>query len=264
MENKISVVIRNKNEAEDLEFLLFNLTNRYIDSIDEIIVVDNESTDDSQKITEKYGARFETIKNFSYGGSANFAAEKAKGDIIVIFSAHSYPVSPEFFDVINEKFHFNERLAGVRCLHTPNDYRNYILNIDAEKDPNKSGLIFTGSAFRKKVWEKIPFNDKVPTFEDKDWTKRVLKNGYQIEFAPVVFAYKVSRTKAQAYFRRTNDLLGNYQIWHREIKVRQAFNNVVATFLNGFKNLFLDVYYAIKFFFFVLKFKKRKPEKFKY
>ena len=96
-------------------------------------------------------------------------------------------------------------MAGVRCLHAPNDYRNYILSIDAENDPNKSGLIFTGSAFRKKVWEKIPFNDKVPTFEDKDWTKRVLKKGYQIEFAPVIFAYEVSRTKAQAYFRRKND-----------------------------------------------------------
>ncbi|MAC63388.1 MAG: glycosyl transferase family 2 [Zunongwangia sp.] len=260
----ISVVIRNKNEAKDLEFLLFNLTNRYSHAIDEIIVVDNESTDGSERVTKKFNARFETIKNFSYGGSANFAAEKAKGDIVVIFSAHSYPVSPEFFDVIKEKFDTNKKLAGVRCLHAPNDYRNYILSIDAENDPNKSGLIFTGSAFRKKVWEKIPFNDKVPTFEDKDWTKRVLKKGYQIEFAPVIFAYEVSRTKAQAYFRRKNDLLGNYQIWHMEIKVRQAFNNVVATFLNGSKRLFIDVYYAIKFFFFVLEFKKKKPEKFEY
>ncbi len=260
----ISVVIRNKNEAKDLEFLLLNLTSRYSDSIDEIIVIDNESTDESDKITEKYGARFESIKKFSYGGSANFAAEKAKGDIIVIFSAHSYPVSPEFFDVIKEKFDTNKKLAGVRCLHAPNDYRNYILNIGAEKDANKSGLIFTGSAFRKKVWEKIPFNDKVPTFEDKDWSKRVLKKGFQIEFAPVVFAYEVNRTKAQAYFRRKNDLLGNYQIWHKETRTRQAFNNVVVTFFNGFKKLFIDVYYAIKFFFFVLEFKKKKPEKFEY
>ncbi|WBL23187.1 glycosyltransferase [Zunongwangia sp. HRR-M8] len=264
MEDKISIAIRNKNEAKDLEFLLFNLTDRYSDTIDEIIVIDNESTDESEKITEKYGARFETIKNFSYGGSANFAAEKAKGDIVVIFSAHSYPVSPEFFDVIKEKFDANKRLAGVRCLHTPNDYRNYILSIDAEKDPNKSGLIFTGSAFRKSVWQQIPFNDKVPTFEDKDWTKRVLKKGYQIEFAPVVFAYEVRRTKAQSYFRRKNDLLGNYQIWHKEVKMRQAFNSIVGTFLNGSKNLFIDTFYAIKFLFFVLKFKIKKPEKFKY
>ncbi|WP_417887306.1 glycosyltransferase [Zunongwangia sp.] len=260
----ISVVIRNKNEAKDLEFLLFNLTSRYSDSIDEIIVIDNESKDESKKIAEKFKVRFETIKDFSYGGSANFAAEKATGDIIAIFSAHSYPVSPNFFKSIKEKFDNNKKLAGVRCLHSSNDYRNYILNIGVEKDPNKSGLIFTGSAFSKKVWEKIPFNDKVPTFEDKDWTLRVVKKGYEIEFAPVVFAYEIRRSKAQSYLRKTNDLLGNYQIWHEEVKMRQAFNNVVGTFLNGSKNLFIDTFYAIKFLFFVLKFKIKKPEKFKY
>ncbi len=46
----ISVVIRNKNQSKALAFLLKNLTERYIDDIDEIIVIDNLSTDNSKEI----------------------------------------------------------------------------------------------------------------------------------------------------------------------------------------------------------------------
>ena len=61
----ISVVIRNKNQDEALAFSLKNLTERYLDDISEIIVVDNLSTDSSEEVSKKYGARFETIENFS-------------------------------------------------------------------------------------------------------------------------------------------------------------------------------------------------------
>ncbi len=115
------------------------------------------------------------LEKFSYGGSANFAAQKAKYPIVVIFSAHSYPVSHDFFKLISKKFNENPNLAGLRCLHSSNDYKNFINKFHAKSDPNRSGLIFSGSAFNKKVWEKHPFREDVATFEDKEWSKRVLK-----------------------------------------------------------------------------------------
>ncbi|MDP5158585.1 MAG: glycosyltransferase [Flaviramulus sp.] len=260
----ISVVIRNKNQSKALEFLLSNLTNRYSEDIDEIIVVDNLSADDSEAITKKYNARFETISDFSYGGSANFCAEKSKNEIIVIFSAHSYPVSPNFFSAIKTAFETNESLAGVRCLHSSNDYKNYILNISAKQDPNKSGLIFSGSAFRKSVWKKIEFNIDVPTFEDKDWTKRVLKAGYDIEFVPVIFSYSISRNSKQLFFRFKNDLIGNYQIWHEEPKLTSVLKGTLYSIFKAFKTMLISIFYAIKRFLFVLKFKINKPKKFEY
>ncbi|KAA5822445.1 glycosyltransferase [Algibacter amylolyticus] len=260
----ISVVIRTKNQSKALEFLLSNLKNRYSNDIDEVIVVDNLSEDNSKEIAVKYNARFETITNFSYGGSANFCAEKAKNEIIVIFSAHAYPVSPDFFSTIKKQFEQNKKLAGVRCLHSSNDYENYIINIPATQDPNKSGLIFSGSAFRKSTWDKIKFNENVPTFEDKDWTKRVLKAGYDIEFAPVVFNYRISRNDKQKFFRFKNDLIGNYQIWHTEPKLINVTKGTLVSIINAFKVLFISIYYAFKRFFLTLKFKLNKPKKFEY
>ena len=260
----ISVVIRAKNQAKALDFLLSNLKNRYETDIDEVFVIDNLSTDNSEEIAKKYNAKFETITNFSYGGSANFAVEKAKNNIIVIFSAHSYPVSPDFFKVIKQKFEGNPNLAGTRCLHSNNDYKNYINNISAKEDPNKSGLIFSGSAFSKKVWEKIPFNENVPTFEDKDWTKRVLNAGYDIEFAPVIFNYEIKRTKAQEFFRFKNDIIGNYQIWHQDFTIKNAVSGLVMSNVNNLKLFFVNLYYSFSRFIFQIKFKLNKPKKFKY
>lgn len=258
----ISVVIRNKNQAPALSFLLKNLTERYAQDIAEIIVVDNLSSDSSMDVATSFGARFVTIENFSFGGSANVCAKEAQFPIIVIFSAHSYPVSHDFFKLIQSKFDGNSNLAGLRCLHSSNDYRNYINNIPATQDPNKSGLIFSGSAFSKKVWEKHPFREDVATFEDKEWTVRVLKEGYEIDFVPAIFAYEIKRNHKQLFFRYKNDLVGNYQLWHQEVSVFQAIKGLLASLWNSSATFFKELKYAFLRFWFLMKFIRNKPKQF--
>lgn len=258
----ISVVIRNKNQVTALSFLLKNLTERYATDIAEIIVVDNQSSDDSEAVTKLYGARFVTIEKFSYGGSANLAAQEASYDIVVIFSAHSYPVSHDFFRIIREKMQSNPNLAGLRCLHSTNDYRNYINKISAKSDPNKSGLIFSGSAFSKKVWEEHPFREDVATFEDKEWTKRVLEQGYEIDFVPSIFHYEIQRTPKQQFFRFKNDVVGNYQLWHEDVCFLSASKAFLGAVINSFKMFFNSLFYALKRYAYLLTFMFNKPNKF--
>ncbi|ULC60566.1 glycosyltransferase [Flaviramulus sp. BrNp1-15] len=258
----ISVIIRNKNQDKALSFLLKNLTERYIDDISEIIVLDNQSTDNSENISKKFGARFITIEKFSYGGSANFATKKAKFPIIVMFSAHSYPVSHDFFKLIKNKFNANENLAGLRCLHSTNDYRNFINKISAKEDPNKSGLIFSSSAFSKLVWEKYPFREDVATFEDKEWTVRVLKAGYDIDFVESIFHYEIKRSKSQLFFRFKRDLTGNYQLWHQDVNFLSATKGFMVSVLGLIRSFFIDFWYTIRRYFYIIKFLFNKPNKF--
>ncbi|RMB57425.1 glycosyltransferase [Dokdonia sinensis] len=258
----ISVVIRTKNQKDALSFLLGNLTRRYVDDIDEIIVVDNLSTDGSDQICKDYGARLVTIENFSYGGSANIAARESRNDIVVIFSAHSYPVSHDFFKLIKQGFEGNKNLAGLRCLHSTNDYRAYITDLKAKENPNRAGLIFSGSAFRRSVWEKHPFREDVATFEDKEWSKRVLEAGYEIEFVPAIFHYEIKRSRKQEFFRFKNDMVGNYQLWHKEVSLLAASNGVVATIFWLKIGFIKDVWYAIKRYLHTFKFVVNKPKKF--
>jgi len=262
MNNLVSVVIRNKNESKALEFLLKNLTERYAADVAEIIVLDNLSTDNSQQIAEKYHARFITIEHFSYGGSANMAATTATNSIVVIFSAHAYPISHDFFRVIINKFIENPTLAGVRCLNIPNDYRNYINKVSANEDPNQSGLIFAGSAFNKDVWETHKFKDDIRTFEDKEWSKRVLKNGYKIEFAPAIFSYEIKRTRRQAYFRFKNEIVGGYQLWHTKFTFAIAIKSFCKMFYVYTSNFIQDIFYLFRRLFFMMRFLMNKPKQF--
>ena len=258
----ISVVIRNKNQAKALGFLLKNLNERYDDDIQEIIVIDNLSQDNSEEIAKQFGAKFMSIENFSYGGSANFAAKHAKGPYVVIFSAHSYPVSHDFFKLILKKFESNSNLAGLRCLHSANDYRNFINNVSAKSDPNKSGLIFSGSVFNKSIWEKHPFREDVATFEDKEWSKRILNLGYDIEFVESVFCYEIKRTDRQNYFRFKNDMVGNYQLWHKDVNILEVTRGFFSSIFNSFKYFFISLFYSVRRYLFSIKFIINKPNKF--
>lgn len=258
----ISVVIRNKNQAVALAFLLKNLQDRYATDIDEVIVIDNLSTDASESVAARYKARFVSIEKFSYGGSANVAAREASNKIVVIFSAHSYPISHDFFKLIKQRFEEKPHLAGLRCLHSPNDYRNYINGVTAVQDPNKSGLIFSGSAFNREVWENHPFREDVHTFEDKEWSKRVIANGYDIAFVPSIFSYEIHRTKKQAFFRFKNDLIGNYQLWHVDIRFLAISKGLLVTVYRLKKELVIDIWYALKRYGYAVKFLFNKPEKF--
>lgn len=258
----ISVVIRNKNQEKELDFLLKNLIERYKDDIEEIIVIDNLSTDNSKIIATSYDAKFITIEKFSYGGSANLAAKVANCNIIVIFSAHSYPISDDFFIQIKKRFLANENLAGLRCLHNNGDFKNYINKISSKTDPNVSGLIFCGSAFSKKVWEKHNFKNDIYTMEDKEWTIRVLKEGFDIEFTPSIFCYNINRNEKQLFFRYKSEIIGSYQLWHKNITMKNAVNSLLGSILNAFKSFFIKIYYSFKRFYFLIQFINNKPEKF--
>lgn len=259
----ISVVIRNKNQEKALSFLLKNLTERYADDIDEIIVIDNLSTDGSKIVSEQYNAKFITIEKFSYGGSANLAAQSASNDIVVLFSAHAYPVSHDFFKLIKQKFVNREfELAGLRCLHNNNDYHGFINDLSSVHDYNKAGLIFCGSAFNKQVWNKHPFKQDIHTFEDKEWTKRVVANGYKVEFVPSIFCYQINRTKKQNFFRYKNEVVGSYQLHHTDYSIFKSFKNLIGSLYKTTESYFVDVFYVFKRFFFLIKFVLNKPKRF--
>jgi glycosyltransferase involved in cell wall biosynthesis len=260
--NKVTVVIRNKNQCIALEFLLKDLTERYKEDIGEIIVIDNMSVDNSENVILKYGAKRIQLEKFSYGGSANLAALSASNDIVVIFSAHSYPVSHDFFKQIINRFAKNDNLAGLRCLHSTNDYKNYINNVSSKTDPNISGLIFCGSAFNKKVWEQYKFKEDIRTMEDKEWSLRVIKNGFGIEFSPSIFCYDIKRNHEQIFFRFKNEIIGGYQLWHVEYNFKKAIKALIGSIIKIVKNVFIEFFYAFRRFFFVLKFIANPPRKF--
>lgn len=83
--NLVSVIITSKNEEEVIGRLILSIKNQTYPN-KEIIVVDNNSSDETLKIAKQMGAR---VYNFGPERSAqrNFGAKKAKGKYLLILDA---------------------------------------------------------------------------------------------------------------------------------------------------------------------------------
>lgn len=90
---RVSVVIRALNEGKHIGRLLKGLEQQTV-KLDEVILVDSGSTDNTVAIAEAAGCTVVHIaKNeFSFGRALNKGCAAASGDILLFASAHVYPV----------------------------------------------------------------------------------------------------------------------------------------------------------------------------
>ncbi|MDA2929427.1 glycosyltransferase family 2 protein [Acidobacteria bacterium AH-259-O06] len=86
---KITVVIPCLNEQEGIQHVLARMP----EFVDEVIVVDNDSTDETPNIAEQMGARVIQERVRGYGRAYKTGLLHTQGDIIVTLDGdHSYPV----------------------------------------------------------------------------------------------------------------------------------------------------------------------------
>ena len=86
----ISVVVPTKNEEKNLPNLLNALTSQTLEP-DEIIVVDDFSTDRTVEIAKQYGCKVYKVRS-TIGYARHYGTLKAKGDIILQTDADAIPV----------------------------------------------------------------------------------------------------------------------------------------------------------------------------
>ncbi len=116
----VSVLIRVRDEAAPLVHVLRALRTQVLDERFEIVVLDNESVDGSDKVAVEHGAKVFTFPRalFGYGRALNLGVGLCEGDIVVLLSAHSIPQSNTWLaDLIRP---LREETAGVAfCRQVP-------------------------------------------------------------------------------------------------------------------------------------------------
>lgn len=103
---KVSVIVPVYNTAAYLEKCLDSLVNQTLNEI-EIIVVNDGSPDDSQKIIDQYASNYSQIKayqkpNGGLSDARNFGLKKASGEFVGFVDSDDY-VSPEMFESLYKK-----------------------------------------------------------------------------------------------------------------------------------------------------------------
>jgi len=186
-----SIVIRAYNEAQHLPRLLEGIRRQTVKNV-EIILVDSGSTDDTVNIAESYDARIVRIPSveFTFGRSLNFGAQAAKCELVVIASAHVYPVYPDWLECLLRPFD-DENVALVygkqRGMETSKFsehqiFQQWFPDADAAQQENPF-CNNANAAIRRSLWEKHPYNEMLTGLEDLAWAKWAQGAGYTVSYA---------------------------------------------------------------------------------
>lgn len=211
MSNKrISVVIRCLNEERHLGRLLQGIKAQTASDL-EIIVVDSGSTDRSVSIAEAHGARIVTIspEEFSFGRSLNKGCAVATGDIIVVASAHVYPVCDSWLELLTAPFdnpavgltYGMQRGAATTCFSEHQVFKRWFPDTSC-RDQRHPFCNNANAAIRRDLWQVQPYDESLTGLEDLDWAKRVMQARWRIAYVAEATVIHVHNESVQQVYNR--------------------------------------------------------------
>lgn len=198
----ISVIIRTKNSEETLEKCLKSII-RQTQKVKEIIIVDNNSTDDTLKIASKYNCKilyYPKKDSFNYSKALNIGIKHSSSQFLLIISSHCYFVSDNDIYLMSYFFVKHPQACSIMLSRKLLD-SNY-LQPKSTKDVkwriidhhNFVGYSMSNSLtlIRKKDWLTYPFNEQVIRCEDMDWALHFSKksNAYVLFLSNIYYNYE--------------------------------------------------------------------------
>jgi glycosyltransferase involved in cell wall biosynthesis len=224
----LSVVIRVRNEAKSLRRVLEALRVQRCSFVWEIIIVDNESEDETVDLCKQYNAHIIPItrEEWTYGRASNRGISNARGQLVLLCSAHSIPVGSYFLESAIAPF-TDPDIAAARCLFGSNNeqtaewymahdiqYESFEEQQTAEASLDWLGLYPSAicCVIRRAVWQQIPFDEHHEGIEDKLWAREVLRKGHKIKScAEAVFIYNRHIGTRVVWKRANRDLRTLYR-----------------------------------------------------
>jgi Glycosyl transferase family 2 len=204
-----SVIIRTKNEERALGGTLERVLGQRVAPL-EVIVIDSGSTDRTLEIAQKSGARLMTIspEEWGYARALNRAAAAARGDVLVMLSAHCLPVDEDWLGYMLR--HFDDatvaavagtQLAPRRRRPVPGPPTRQLPGT-YNRDNWTWGLSNANGAVRASLWKEEPFDESFPASEDKQWGRVMMERGYCVVHEPSAVVWHERHAVAASYRRQ--------------------------------------------------------------
>lgn len=199
--NKISLIIPCFNEEEGIKTIL----RRRPLFIDQVIVVDNNSTDKTSEVAEKLGAQVILEKRRGYGQAYLTGFRAAQGDILVTMDGdNSYPVEEisNLIDVLlNEEADFISGrrfpLQQKQSMGFLNRLGNFILTLFflvltfKKIRDSLSGMW----VFKKRVLSKIRLKSKGMPLSPEIKMEAILNKNIKFKEVPIGYLERIGQVK---------------------------------------------------------------------
>jgi glycosyltransferase involved in cell wall biosynthesis len=191
--NFISVIVPVYNEEKNIRFIIESLLclnypkNKY-----EIIVVDNNSKDNTSEIIKEFQVIYLCEKKQSSYAARNKGIKESKGDILAFIDGDCIPdkdwLKNATTHFINEDI---DIIAGNIILSINYSIPLKLIDIyqlitmgERQKDSEKEGKCAGGNLIvKKEIFEKIGyFDERLISGGDGEWTKRATQYGFKIRY----------------------------------------------------------------------------------
>jgi rhamnosyltransferase len=209
----VSLIVRAFNEEAHIAKLLAGVMEQSLPP-GEIILVDSGSTDATLAVAAHFQPRVVNIRpeDFTFGRSLNMGCRAATGDILVIASAHVFPVYPDWLESLVAAF--EDPQVALAYGRQRGDSPTYFSEsqIFAKLYPAESNLHQTqpfcnnaNAAIRRSLWLERPYDEELPGLEDLDWAVWATANGHRIAYvaeAEVVHLHHEGPSQVYNRYRR--------------------------------------------------------------
>jgi glycosyltransferase involved in cell wall biosynthesis len=216
---RASIVIRAYNEAEHIERLLTGIrqqtfNGKTVEDI-EVILVDSGSQDGTVEMARQFQAPFPIHivhiqpEEFTFGRSLNRGIQNAQSPLIVIASAHVYPVYPDWLERLLAPFG-DEQVVLAYGKQRGNDLSHFserqILAVwfPEHSQPRQAHPFCNNAnaAIRRSAWEEHPYDESLSGLEDLEWANWAVQNGYAISYVAEAEIIHVHQESPRAVFNR--------------------------------------------------------------
>lgn len=224
---KISVIIPTLNAGQQFQLLLEKLQQQTIRPY-ELIIVDSSSEDNTIRYATDAGAKIVSVERsqFDHGGTRNFAASYATGDILLFMTQDVLPVDNKLLEhlaaplmkdissngvaycyarqIADESGHPLEKLARANNYPAESAIKSYD---DIEQYGIKTFFCSNAcSAIRREVFEEMGgFQSPVIFNEDMFMAAKCILSGMKIAYCADAMVYHTHRYTVKQQFKRFFD-----------------------------------------------------------
>ena len=226
MKNKVlvSIIVPVYNVEKYIDKCLNSLVNQTLKNI-EIIVVNDGTKDNSQKIIDKYTKKYSFIRSYikENGGlssARNYGLKHAKGEYIAFVDSDDF-VDKNMFEQMY-LYAKNNKYDIVVCdtINVYNDKQSYrISNLKYSDDDVKNYIISPPMAciriYKKNIFEKVSFKEGI-LYEDLNLTPSLVQYTKKIGFINKGYYY---------YYQRINSIMKQTNFNEKLLDIFEVLNN---------------------------------------
>lgn len=205
-----SIVIRAYNEEGHIERLLEGIRQQTLNDV-EILLVDSGSTDGTLSIAESFGARILHIPSaeFTFGRSLNVGMQASTRELVVIASAHVYPIYPDWLESLLRPFedetialtYGKQRAPKTAPFSERQIYHQWYPDVSKPRQAT-AFCNNANAAIRKCLWESNPYDETLTGLEDLAWAKWAKDQGYDIAYVAEAEIVHIHDETPQGVFNR--------------------------------------------------------------